>query len=232
MSKKNIPNLFEEAKLKMNGHAVLFIYNLMNICINAEPMALLSATVIINDQEQNLEDVANICLANEKQFAITPKKAEYIFPICKAIKLEHPEFKMEERTEKNPITQEEQTTLYYTMPVINEDFYNASMDYINVRHEATSAKINLLFTTYTAQITQMMAGADLEKIEQAKDKLKELYDTYMEMINKSREQKEKEVEEAYQEYLKTATEQAKPAEEKEAAQGEETLFSMNMNDEE
>ena len=38
--------------------------------------------------------------------------------------------------------------------------------------------------------------------------------------------------EAYQEYLKTVAEQTKEAEEQEAAQGKDTMFSINMNDEE
>ena len=104
MNDKNINELFEEIKGKLNGFAMLYHFHLCNLCIKADPMALLSATVELNGTELNLEDVADAALADDYTFAITPRSAEYIFPICKSIKLEHPEFKMEEKQEQNPLT--------------------------------------------------------------------------------------------------------------------------------
>ena len=65
-----------------------------------------------------------------------------------------------------------------------------------------------------------------------KENLQEIYDWHTNLCNQLREDKEKEVEEAYQKYLATVTEQQKQTEEQEAAQGTDTLFTMNMNDEE
>ena len=121
MSEKKVTDLFEEAKMKMNGYAMLLNFHLANLCIKADPMALLSASVEIDGQSLNLEEVATLNLPDERQFAITPKEPEYLFPICKAIKLEHPEFEMEEKIEQNEITNEEETVIYYTMPIVNED---------------------------------------------------------------------------------------------------------------
>ena len=95
MSNKSINELFDETKQKMNGHTMLYYFHLSNLCITADPMALLSSTVKIDGQDLNLEDVANVAIPNDKQFAIMPKDAEYLLPITKAIKLEHPEFELE-----------------------------------------------------------------------------------------------------------------------------------------
>lgn len=232
MSEKTVNGLFDEAKQKMNGFTMLYYFHLANLCIKADPMALLSASVEVNNQVLNLEDVASISIPTEKQFSITPKSPRYIFPICKAIQLEHPEFEMEEKIEKDPITDEDQTVIYYTMPVMNEDRYNACLDYIKVRFEATNTKLDAIFTQISAKIAAKMIGADVENINTAKDKLKGIHEWHCNMAKKFREEKEKEVEEAYQEFLKTATEDAKKTEEKEAAQGKDTMFSISMNDEE
>lgn len=232
MSEKKVTELFEEAKMKMNGYAMLLNFHLANLCIKADPMALLSATIIIEGNEMNLEDVATVSLADERTFAITPKEPDYLFPVCKAIKLEHPEFEMEEKTEKNEITNEEETVIYYTMPTVNEDRRDVCMDYIKVRYEAITAKMEVVFSSHTAKIVSKMVGTSAEQLDAVKEKLQEIYDWHMNLCKQFREEKEKEVEDAYQEYLKTATEKTKQTEEKKAAEGKEAMFSINMKDEE
>ena len=231
MSNKSIPKLFDEAKMKMNGYAMFFAYNLMNICVKAEPMSLLAVTVKKDGQELNIEEASTIRLANDRQFAITPNAPEYILPVIEAVKLEHPEFGMEEKVEKNQLTGEDETVLYFTMPEVNDDYYNTSMDYIQMRYDANTTKIELVYTTYTTKITAKMMGADAESIDMAKDKLKELYDTHMDMVNKIRAQKEQELETAYQEYLRQASHQAQQEQDKKDAHGSETVYSMRMSDE-
>lgn len=232
MSEQNVNDLFEGMKLKMNGYAMLYYFHLSNLCIKADPMALLSATVEIDDNEYNLEDVATVNIPDEKVFAVTPKEPDFLFPIGKAIKLEHPEFEMEEKTEKNIFTDKEETVIYYTMPTVNEDRRDVCMDYIKVRYDAITAKIDVAHSTHTAKITAKMVGASEENINAAKEKIQEIYDWHMNMCKQFREDKEKEVEEAYQEYLKASAEQAQQAKEQEEAQGKDTIFRMNMKDEE
>jgi ribosome recycling factor len=101
MNNKTINEIFDETKQKMNGHTMLFYFHLSNLCITADPMALLSATVKIEGQDLNLEDVASVSIPNDKQFSVLPKDKDYLVPITKAIKLEHPEFKLEEKEEKD-----------------------------------------------------------------------------------------------------------------------------------
>ena len=232
MSEKKINNLIEEAQQKMNGYAMLYFFHLSNLCIKAEPMALLSTTVEIDGREVNLEDVATIRQPNDKQFAITPKDPEYLFPICKGIKLEHPEFEMEEKRERNEFTDEEETVIYYTMPVVNEDRHDVCMDYIKMRYEAITTKMEVVFTAHSTKIAAKMIGANAENIDAVKEKMQEIYDWHTNLCKEFRADKEKEVEEAYQEYLKKESEQAQQAEDTKAAQGTDTMFSMNMNDEE
>ena len=229
MNNKTINELFDETKQKMNGHAMLYYFHLSNLCITADPMALLSATIKIEEQDLNLEDVAIVSIPNDKQFAIIPKDAEYLLPITKAIKLEHPEFEMEEKTEKDEITGEDNIVIYYTMPKMNKERHNVCMDYIKTQFDITNTKLEAIFSQGSTKIALKMANASEENMQLAKDKLQEIYDWHTNTIKKLREDKEKEVEDAYKAFLTGEQEENKATQEKQAAEGIDSVFSMDMN---
>lgn len=228
MNNKTINELFDETKQKMNGHTMLFYFHLSNLCIKADPMALLSATIKIEDKDLNLEDVASVSIPNDNQFAVRAKDTEYIMPITKGIKLEHPEFKLEEKTEKDEITGEDYVVIYYTMPEMNEERHNVCLEYIKANFDATSAKLEAIFSQGSAKVALKMTGASEENIKLAKDTLQEIYDWHTDTLKKLKEDKEKEVEDAYQAFLAGEQEETKASEEKQAAEGFDQVFSMEM----
>ena len=228
MNNKTINELFDETKQKMNGHTMLFYFHLSNLCIKADPMALLSATIKIEDKDLNLEDVASVSIPNDNQFAVRAKDTEYIMPITKGIKLEHPEFKLEEKTEKDEITGEDYVVIYYTMPEMNEDRHNVCLEYIKANFDATSAKLEAIFSQGSAKVALKMTGASEENIKLAKDTLKEIYDWHTDTLKKLKEDKEKEVEDANQAYLTSEQAENKASLEKQAAEGVDSVFSMSM----
>ena len=229
MNNKTINEIFDETKQKMNGHTMLFYFHLSNLCIKADPMALLSATIKIEDKDLNLEDVASVSIPNDNQFAVRAKDTEYIMPITKGIKLEHPEFKLEEKTEKDEITGEDYVVIYYTMPEMNEERHNVCLEYIKANFDATSAKLEAIFSQGSAKVALKMTGASEENIKLAKDTLQEIYDWHTDTLKKLKEDKEKEVEEAYQAFQTGEQEENKATEEKQAAEGVDQVFSMNMS---
>ena len=231
MSDKSVNEIFNETKSKLNGYAMLFYFHLANICIKADPLALLSTTVEIDGAELNLEDVADAGLADDYTFYITPRAAEYVFPVCKAVKMAHPEFKVEEKVERNELSDEEETVIYYTMPIVNEDRRDVCNDFIKTEYDVIAAKMDVAFTAGSAKIVAAMAGAEAEALDRVKEKLQEVYDQHKQMCDKFRDEKIQEVEEAYRKYLSEQTEKSKQAEEKQAAEGGQNIFSMNMNDE-
>jgi ribosome recycling factor len=229
MNNKTINEIFDETKQKMNGHTMLFYFHLSNLCITADPMALLSATVKIEGQDLNLEDVASVSIPNDKQFSILPKDKDYLVPITKAIKLEHPEFKLEEKEEKDEITGENNIVIYYTMPEMNQERHDICMELIKADFDATNTKLEAIFSQGSAKVALKMANASEENMQLAKDKLQEIYDWHTDTLKKLKEEKEKEVEEAFQAYQTGEQEESKATEEKQAAEGIDQVFSMDMS---
>lgn len=230
MSEKSVNELFDETKARLNGFAMLYYYHLCNLCIKADTMALLAVTAEVDDATCNLEDVADVCVTDDYTFVVIPKSQEYLLPIAKSIKLEHPEFKIEEKAMKNELTGEEDIVFYYTMPEVNEDRRDLCMDYIQTRYDFAKTKMDGAFSVGTAKITARMAGASEEQVSNAKDRLQEVYDYYDKMCNRFRDDKIKEVEEGYQKYLAEQTEASKQTAEKQAAEGQQNVFSMNMGE--
>ena len=229
MNNKTVNELFEETKQKMNGHTMLYYFHLSNLCITADPMALLSATIKIEGKDLNLENVATVSIPNDKQFAVTPKDADYIVPITKAIKLEHPEFGLEEKTEKDEITGEDNVVIYYTMPKMNKERHDVCMEYIKAQFDVTNTKLEAIFSQGSAKVALKMNGASEENLQLAKDKLQEIYDWHTNTLKKLKEDKEKEVEDAFQAYLTGEQKETKATEEQQAAEGIDQVFSMDMN---
>ena len=69
--RKSIETLIDEMKTKMSGYVVLLQYRYMNLCVKAEPAALLSFSVTNEEGEEcEFEKVASASLANKYQFEI------------------------------------------------------------------------------------------------------------------------------------------------------------------
>ena len=69
--RKAIEILIGEMESKLGGYAGLLNYRFLNLCVKAEPVALIS--VVIKDKEgdtRNIEDVARTMLINKYQFEI------------------------------------------------------------------------------------------------------------------------------------------------------------------
>ena len=65
--------LLQEAQQKMNGYAVYMNYQFMHFGVKAEPAALLTVEVEVGGERMNLEEVADVALPQDDQFALIPK---------------------------------------------------------------------------------------------------------------------------------------------------------------
>ena len=131
--KRAIEVIIGEMESKLSGYAGLLNYRFMNLCVKAEPAALISITIEDEEGEvKNLEDVAHAMLANDYQYEIIPMDPKHVFSICKGMYLSHPEFK------QDIVTPDDENKLYYdqtdekhilfTVPEANKDRYDVLMD--------------------------------------------------------------------------------------------------------
>lgn len=228
--RKAVFDLLNEAQKKMSGFAVYMNYQFIHFSVQAEPAALLAIEVELNNVRMNLEDVADIILPNETQFGIIPKSQSYLFPICKAIGMVHPEYKIEQKSmndeqqEESPTEAEDRDTdeedekyILCTMPEVTKERRDAGMDYVKTIYDETLAKLDTVNTAYGVKIGKVLTQPKANEADEAKEELKKMHDEHLEICKSYREEKENQIEAAYQDYLKRQQEKESAEREKEAA---------------
>ena len=239
--RKAVFDLLNEAQKKMSGFAVYMNYQFIHFSVQAEPAALLSVEVELNSGRMNLEDVADIMLPKDTQFGIIPKSQSYLFPICKAIGMVHPEYKIEQKSmdeEEYPSSNtDDQSTdemdnekyILCTMPEMTKERHDAGMEYVKTIYGETLTKLDTVNTVYGAKICKALTQPKDNEIEEAKEKLKSMHDEHLEICKSYREEKENQIEEAYQDYLRRQEEKVSAEQEKEAAHSETAGKRFNMD---
>lgn len=233
--RKSIEALISEMKSKMSGYAVMLQYRYMNLCVKAEPAALLSFTVTDDEgEETNLEEVASAGLANDYQFEIYPNNPKMVFAICKGIKEAHPEFKIDTRTEESDEESEEnQVVIVCTMPEVNKDRHDLLIEGVDTLYDQCKAKLDANHATYKTRLTAKLVGSSEDDIQEAEDELEKVYKTHDDICLEYKEEKVKEIEEAYQRYLDEQKKKQDAADERAAARGEnaKTQYRVDQSEE-
>ena len=226
--------LLGEMKGKMGGYAVLLQYRYLNLCVKAEPAALLSLTVIDSEGEQHdIENVATSTLKNEYQFEIIPNEEGLVFPICKALMRSHPEFKQEvikaeENDRLNPQDDDEKHIIC-TMPEVDKNRHDLLMDTVSALYDECLVQLEKAHGVYVAKMTSKMAGQSAGDTQEAMDAVDATYDQHKDIVKQYKELKEKEIEEAYQRWLTEKQEQEEQQQEEHAARNDQAGLSMRFD---
>lgn len=222
-----IQQYLAEAKSKMNGYVALMMLRYGNLCVKADAISLLSVTVKMNGQENNIENVADVAILQDDVLAVAPKSPAFIQQIGKDVLLAHPEFKMDivqpENSEK-----EEDKYLTFTMPEVDKSRHDLLNEGVDALNEQCTAKLDAIFSQYTAKIVKEMAAADPKTIDKVKDMLKEVYDFYNDICKKQTDSKKQEIEDAYQKYLAEKEARKQEKQEEAAAHNEDVAQRMKM----
>lgn len=235
--RRSVYNLLREVQQKMSGYAVFMNYQFMHFSVKAEPAALLSVEVELSGESMNLEDVADVAIPEDDQFALIPKDQDSLFAICKAVAQVHPDYKIEqksmneedENSDEAESEGEDDKYVLCTMPEVNDDRHDAGMDYVKTIYEEMTAKIEATNAAYDVKIAKQLIGAKPEEIDEAKEQLKKLYDQIMDTCKSYREEKEKQIETAHQEYLAKKSELEQAESERQAARGEDKGSKLDLS---
>ncbi len=242
--KRDVLSLIEEAKAKWGGYSAMLSYQLLNLCTEAEPAALLSFTVDIEDQSMPLEEVANVFLPRVDQYEIVPSTDEYIFPISKGIKEAHPEFDIqvkdpdeseadeEEGQDEGAGGEEEEKVkhLVCTVPPVNKDRHDTLVNGVKTACDAAKNSMDASNEEIKIRMKIALVGASDKEVDAGKKGLKTVYDRYDQYIQQQRESKLKEIDDAYERYLNDKDKKVQEQQEEEAANNKDAGKSIKMGD--
>ena len=179
---------------RLGGYVTLLVYRYANLCVKAQPLSLLSAQIIDEEMgEMKLEQVAGVMLLDEYHLKLVPFDPRFNFPLCKAIKLEHPEFKQDLVKPENG--EEDERILILTMPEVNKDRRDVLIDSVNVLFDGCKAKMDKTSAEYRLKLEKKIVTlpTDDERNE-AKDALDSSIKNHQGIVDKVKEDKVKEIE--------------------------------------
>ena len=235
--RKAIEILIGEMESKLGGYAALLNYRYLNLCVKAEPVALLSINVIDNEGEnKNLEDVAFATLADKYTYEIIPKDPKEVYAICKGLLKDHPEFSQDVITpaENRRLFRnvENEQHILCKVPEVNKDRHDFLLDAVKTLYDQCKVEIEKTDVAYSAKLVKMILGFPKEEIEEAKNKMEDSQKMYDKMVENYLTSKQKEIEDAYQHYLEVQAAKRAEADEKNAAHGQNAGQQLRFDSEE
>ena len=187
---------------KLKGYNMLFNYRMTNLCVKAEPTALMPVTVVVAGTEYNLEEVANIMRPDDFSFDVYPKNPNNLQDIINGIFDVHPEFKMEMKTDKAENEGgEDKHHVLYTMPLVDKNRRKLLSETSKTFHKECMVNLDVTYAELQTRLVEPYATMSPLEIDEAKKAFKKVYDKAKEECDKMLEMKLNEIEEGYQRYL-------------------------------
>lgn len=132
----------------LNGNVSFLFYCFMNLCIKAEPAALLSAEFERDGLTLSLEDMGDVAQPDKYRLCVVPKESEDIPLIIKGVLREHPELKpaimtieqdklveIDESDEREDI----QKLVVFTVPEVDEDRHDVLLQGVDTFYDKCKA---------------------------------------------------------------------------------------------
>ncbi|MBR0262949.1 MAG: ribosome recycling factor [Prevotella sp.] len=184
---------------KARGYNMMFNYRMMNLCVKAEPGALVPVIVTVGGKDYNLEEVAQIRRPDDYIFEIRANNSDYLQNIIDGIMDVHPEFVFEMKTEKD-IEEKDVNYAQYTMPEVDKDRYDLLSETTKAFYNECLVSIDAVYAQKEAKLAEVAVHAPAEDVQQIKDELDEYYHNAKDEAQKMRDMKLQEIEEAYLHY--------------------------------
>lgn len=187
---------------KLKGYNMLFNYRMSNLCVKAEPTALMPVTVFVAGTEYNLEEVANILKPDDFSFDVYPKNQNNLQDIISGIFDVHPEFKMELKTDKAENEGGADTQhVFYTMPPVDKDRRKLLNETTKTFHKECKVNLDITYADLQARLVEPYTQMSPQDVDEARKGFKKVYDKAREECDKMLQLKLNEIEEGYQRYL-------------------------------
>ena len=184
-----------------------FSYRLMNLCVKAEPVSLLSVEAMIEGESQKLEKCAQIGKEDDYSFQIFPNYDGDIPALAQAIFMDHPEFKQEMKTMQVNISTDEDNPdmqdvhyIQVTMPEVDDNRYDVLKNGVNAFYEENKAQMEAVSAKFDAKLATLLDGEseeDVKKVKKAREKQTKTWNEHRDTIYND---KLKEIEDAHQKW--------------------------------
>lgn len=221
---------------KLSKYVGQMNFRFMDLCVKAEPGALLNVKVFIEGELMQLEDCTKIAKPDDFHFMLIPQYDEDLASIEQAVLYVHPEFKMTVDSMQVDVVDENGNTQYHdvkylhvTMPEVNDNRYDVLKNGVKVIYEDCKAYMDTANNTAKvkfAELASVETPEDIDKLNQALNKLNDEWNTQRDKLYNAKLQ---EIEDAHNKWLAEQDELERKRQEDEAAHSDTPATSMRMD---
>jgi len=232
--KKAIREIISQMENVQSGYLAKLQFYYSNLCVTADPMALLSTRVRDEDGEpRHIEDVAYTGRPDDYHFEIIPKDKKLLPELVEGIKREHPEFDFEiiraEYDRRIDPEDDEEAHIIYTMPEVDKNRHDVMIQTVNTLYDGCKETMTAVKAYYLAKLTTAIIGYEEEEAEEAKKAFEKKDENLQKIRDGYKENKTNEIEEAYKAYQEKEQKKEQEKQEDKAAKGDDILNSLNLN---
>ena len=194
----------KEIEKKFGGYQYLLTFRYANLCIKADPMALLPVSVMVGGAALDIEKTADVTILDDYRLAVTPKNQDLVLDIKFGILEAHPEFKadIEQLDEDDPASQ----FIVCTMPDVDKDRHDLLVNATNSLHDECEARMDAVLLEEKEGFAELLSDKP-EGLKQVADELNSKYQESLDHIDELRDKKLEEIEEAYRKYCEEHSEE-------------------------
>ena len=195
---------------KLQGYIGMMSIGYANMCVKVEPVSLLTISVEIEGESNNLEQVATIGQKNEYQLMIIPHIDEDLPAVGKAIFEAHPEFKQEQKSMEvdMPNGKKHQTPyILVTMPEVDKNRRDVLKQAADALYNDTKVKMDVAIAQSDGKIAAMSVNEKPEDINNINESMKEKKEMWEKHRDQMHDDKLREIEEGYQHHLQQQADQ-------------------------
>lgn len=207
--KRSVEITLSEFQNRLLGHVCNMSYLLCNLCVEADPTALLGAEFLYGGEFSRIEDIADVMTYDEEelkgQMDVLPKNPCYITPLIKGIMEVHPEFQVSLETfEDVPEEDKDKMECKFIrlkMPEVDKNRRDVLLSAIDTLKQGCLVKLDAEKVKVKVLLAPKTLGSAPEAVQEANDKTDEIYGSMKDMEEQLVEDKKKQVEDAYARYL-------------------------------
>lgn len=206
--KRSIGNELNELYTKLSNLSGVFGYQLQNLCVKAEPVALLTIEVNVEGENQKLEDCTTIAKNDEYSFMIVPHYEDDIPALEQGILKAHPEFKLKKKTmtvdsmdlKGNP-KEVEVPYILATMPDVTDERYDILNESVKLLYDNCKAKMEAAILKSDTKLAGLLVSEGKDTVDEVTDAIDMIKKEWNDKRDQTRDEKLKEIEDAYQKWL-------------------------------
>lgn len=204
--KRALSNQYDQLYEKLKGYIAMMNFRFINLCVKADPVALIPVTVNVEGSEKTLEQVAMTAKKDDYRFWIVPNYDEDWESICKGIAKVHPEFKQKEgsfKVEGLGENGEGRDVRYIEliMPEVNKKRHDALTDAVDVVYQECKTLMEAAVIKSRGEIAYLSVGEPKEDVDGMNKAIDKLDNDCKEQRDKLRDKKLQEIEDAYKTWL-------------------------------